>query len=221
MQILLVLIALVVIGAVVWVSHQMAEARRRELAACARERGWSFAPERDRDMDDRYSGFSCLKRGHSRYAHNVMKGERDGLPVTAFDYHYVTGHGKNRQTHRFSALIVRSPLPLRPLFIRPENFFDKLTEFVGLDDIDFESAEFSRKFYVKAQDRRWAYDVIHPRMMEYLMQAPRFSLQFDGDNIIAWRGRRFSGPDFDEACGVVRGMLDRLPEYLKQQQDGT
>jgi hypothetical protein len=219
MQILLVLIALAVFGVVAYVSHQMAEARRRELAAYAGEQGWSFSPQRDRDMDNRYPEFGCLKHGHSRYAHNVMKGEKDGLPVTGFDYHYVTGHGKNRQTHRFSALIVRSPLPLRSLFIRHENLFDKLTEFVGLDDIDFESAEFSREFYVKAQDRRWAYDVIHPRMMEFLLQAPRFSLQFDCDHVIAWRGRRFSGPDFTEACGVVRGILDRLPEYLKQQQE--
>jgi hypothetical protein len=221
MPVLYFLLALAVIGVVAYVSHKLAEARRRELAAYAAEQGWSFFPERVRDMDDRYPAFGCLNRGHGRFAHNVMTGKKNGLPLVAFDYRYVTGHGKNRRTHRFSALIVQPPLRLQPLFIRHENLLDKLTEFVGLDDIDFESAEFSREFYVKAQDRRWAYDVIHPRMMEFLLQAPRFNLQLDRRHIIAWRGSRFSGPDFTAACGVVQGMLDRLPEYLKQQQGAT
>ena len=107
-----------------------------------------------------------------------MKGERDGRDVTAFDYHYVTGHGKSRKVHNFSALIIQSPLPLKPLFLRPENIFDKVTDFFGYDDIDFESAEFSRQFYVKAPEKRWAYDILHQRMMEYLLENPKFHFQF-------------------------------------------
>ena len=46
----------------------------------------------------------------------------------------------------FSTIVVESDVVLEPLFIRPERLFDKVKEFVGIDDIDFESAEFSRKF---------------------------------------------------------------------------
>lgn len=220
MQVLIILIALAAIGVVIYVSERMAAARRRELTAFASERGWSFRPDKDRDLDDRFPGFGCLRRGHSRYAHNLMRGERDGLPLLAFDYHYATGHGKNRRTHRFSALILRSPLPLRPLFVRREHAFDRLTEFVGLDDIDFESAEFSRRFYVKAEDRRWAYDVIHPRMMEYLLAAPDLNFQFDATHLVVWRGRRFAPADFDAALAHACGILERLPGYLQRQQRG-
>jgi len=119
-----------------------------------------------------------------------MEGTWSDRHLLAFDYHYEThstdskGHRRTNH-HHFSAVILASALPLKPLFIRAEGFFDKLTEFVGFDDIDFESAEFSRKFYVKAKDRRWAYDVIHARTMEFLLSMPRFTIQFDRNNVIA------------------------------------
>ena len=171
-------------------------------------------------MSDRYPSFKCLRRGHSRWAYNIMRGDRDGRDVTAFDYHYVTGHGKNRQVHNFSALVLQSPLTLKPLYIRPENVFDKVSDFFGKDDIDFESAEFSRKFFVKAPEKRWAYHVIHQQMMEYLLEAPSFHIQFDSRDVMVWRNRRFREQDFDEAFTLIQGMLERLPEYVKKQLEG-
>jgi hypothetical protein len=210
----IITIAIVVVAAVIAIQMFAASRRRKELAAYARQKGLSFCAEKDRAMKDRYAEFKCLRRGHGQYAVNVMAGELQGLPVNAFDYRYVTGSGKNRRVHRFSALIAKSPVSLKPLLIRREHAFDKLTEFFGLDDIDFESAEFSRRFFVKSPDKRWAYDVIHQRMMEYLLAAPEYSIQFDSESVIAWRSRRFSTSDFDEAYGLIKGILDRLPGYL-------
>ncbi len=192
--------------------------RRKELAAWARRRGLRFDPAKNRDLDDAFPEFHCLRRGSSRFGYNICSGQVNGLDVATFDYHYTTGSGKNRSTHRFSAVILDAPLPLKPLLIRREGLFDKFTGFLGFDDIDFESAEFSRDFFVKSPDRKWAYDVIHARMMEYLMGAAEFSVQFDAGHIIAWRNRRFSPSDFDDAIALIRGILDRLPDYLVQQQ---
>jgi len=209
----------VLIVALVGVGLYMQAKRRQELRAWAHGHGLSFDPSRDSGMDDRFPGFRCLRQGHSRYAHNVMDGKWAGeLPVTAFDYQYTTGSGKNQTTHNFSAVIVRSPVPLKPLFVRREGFFDKVGEFFGFDDIDFESAEFSRMFYVASPDRRWAYDVIHQRMMEYLMAAPNFTIEFEGLHVIASRSGRFRPYDFEAAVETVRGILDRLPGYLVRQQ---
>jgi hypothetical protein len=183
-------------------------------------------------MDARYPEFSCLQEGHSRYGYNVMRGTwsepgdaplpggRTELPVCAFDYRYVTGSGKNQQTHTFSAVVVDSPIPLKPLLIRPENFFDKVAEFFGAEDINFESAEFSREFYVKSPDKRWAYDVISQRMMEFLLNVPRFHVQFAVTRIMVWRSSTFKTADFGSAVRLARGMLERLPDYLVKQQLG-
>jgi hypothetical protein len=210
----LIPLAILVAGALIGLAIYSHYQRRKLLAEYAASHGLLFDHTKDRGLDDHYPDFNCLRRGRSRYAYNRISGEREGLSLLAFDYHYETGSGKNRRTHNFSAVIVESPVPLKPLHVRPENFFDKITEFVGFDDIDFESAEFSRKFYVKSPDKRWAYDVIHPRMMEYLLEAPRRSFQMAPGSLIAWGTSRFKPEQFDEAFGHIRGILDRLPQYL-------
>jgi len=214
--VLVLLLGAALVGVALWFSAR----RRKELAAWASSKGLAFRPERDRGFDERYRGFGCLRRGHSRAAYNIAEGDRNGRRVTAFDYRYVTGSGKNRQTHHFSAVVLRSLVDLKPLRIRSENVFDRMTEFFGLDDIDFESAEFSRAFHVKSSDKRWAYDVLHQRTMEFLLARPRFAIEFEGRDVIAWRNRRFSTETFDAAIGVVEGILDRLPEYVVRQQGG-
>jgi hypothetical protein len=57
--------------------------------------------------------------------------------------------------------------------------------------------------------------------MELLLAMPQFHIQFDRDCVMAWRDGTFSPADFEAAAEVIRGMLDRLPEYLVKQQEGT
>jgi len=216
----LFVVMFVVVAAVAVFAFYAAAKRRKELAAWAHGHGLSFDRSKRYYVDDRFAEFKCLRKGHSRYAYNTMKGNWGETPIVAFDYHYAIGSGKNRSDHNFSAAIVDSPIPLKGLFIRPEGFFDKVTEFFGFDDIDFESAEFSRKFYVTSPDKRWAYDVIHQQMMEYLMSVQNFCIQFGPTRVIAWRSRRFKPADFEAAIAVVRGMLERLPEYVIRRQTG-
>ena len=214
--VLVIVVGAAVIGIAAWFSAK----RRKELAAWASGKGLAFHPGRDHGFDERYRAFGCLRRGYSRCAYNIAEGDWNGRRLTAFDYRFVTGSGKNRQTHRFSAIVLRSDVRLKPLRIRPENIFDRVTEFFGLDDIDFESAEFSREFHVKSSDKRWAYDVLHQRTMEFLLSMPRFSIELDGRHVIAWRNRRFNVETFESAIAVVEGVLDRLPEYVVHEQEG-
>ena len=190
---------------------------RKKIATYAESKGWHFTAEKDKNMSTRFPEFKYLRRGHSRYAYNIMHGRHEEQEITAFDYHYVTGHGKSRKVHNISVFILGSLLSLKPLYIRPENIFDRVSDFFGHDDIDFESAEFSRKFFIKAPDKRWAYHVIHQQMMEYLLLAPTFHIQMDGEHIMLWRNRRFNEQDFDAAFALILGILSRLPEYLKTQ----
>jgi hypothetical protein len=196
-----------------------AKERTREMSEWGFENGLMFT-ERDRHMDDEFPRYSCLRQGHSRYAKNILTGVYRGSQICAFDYHYTTGSGKNRRHHSFSALMVNTGLHLKPLFIRTEHFFDKVTEFVGFDDIDFESVEFSREFYVKSRDKKWAYDVLNQKSMEYLLRAPRYTLDFQGRYIMAYRNRKFKIAEFDEAFKVIKGLLDLLPDYLMRELKG-
>ena len=213
---------ILIIALIAWSMYAAAK-RRQELAAWCASRGFTFDEGRDRSFMDRYPNFACLRQGdQDRYAYNIARGTWGERPLIAFDYHYetVSTDSKGRRqthSHYFSAVILDSELPLKPMKIRPEGFFDKVSEFFGYDDIDFESAEFSRKFHVTAPERRWAFDVLHQRTMEYLLSVPAHTMEFDRHQVVALRRGTMGPAGFEMAAEVVAGVLDRLPEYLKQQ----
>ncbi len=219
----LFLLFAVAAGALALLCWYMGEKRRKALRAWADAHALLFSAEREYGFDVRYPQFGVLGKGDNRYAYNMMRGSWNGRAMQAFDYHYEihSTDSKGRRTthhHHFSAILLDSAVPLKPLFIRPEGFLDKVTEFLGFDDIDFESAEFSRKFYVKASDKKWAYDVIHQRAMEFLLGGPAFTIQFETGCVLVCRGATFGVDEFGQAVEAAAGLLDRLPEYVIKQQ---
>ena len=150
-------------------SYYQRQKRREELAAFSRQHNLTFDPDRDDSIEDQFPNLRFLQQGDDdRYAYNRMSGEWNGRALLGFDYHYQTHSTDskgNRESHdhNFSAVILTSAIPLQPLFIRPEGFFDKIKEFFGVEDINFESAEFSRAFYVTADNKKWALRCDSPR----------------------------------------------------------
>jgi hypothetical protein len=216
----LFILAVLAFAAFAYLTWRADRKRREELRSWARTRGFTFRAAKDGGLGRRYPDLAPLQRGRRRHARNVMTGERQGRPVTAFDYRYVTGHGKNRRTHNLSAVVVRSPHPLIPLQIRGENVFDRVGEFLGVNDIDFESAEFSRRFHVSSPDRKWAYDVLHARTIAYLLREGFCNLVFDGWHVMAYRSRRFSPREFTRAIELAAGILERIPDYVVREMTG-
>ncbi len=226
MEILFVIIIIGLMIALAVYSYQQAAQRRKDLQALADRLGWTFTADKDHSVDSRFDAFSCLRQGSNRYAYNMLQGRYQQHGVCAFDYHYETHSTDskgNRQTHHFtfSALVLETGLPLKPLLIRPEGFFDKIGEFFGFDDIDFESTQFSREFFVKSPDRRWAFDVIHQATMEFLLAAPRFTIEFAGPRIITYRSSCFGPAEFESALRVTEGIIERLPNYLLREWKGA
>ena len=209
-----VFLAAVLVGVAAWRSA----VRKKALTVWADSRGLTLLAGRDTGFDDRYPAFRALRRGSSRYAHHRMEGQWNERRVMAFDYHYVTGSGKNRQVHQFSGVLVESTVPLKPLLVRSENILDRIGEAFGMDDLDFESSEFSRAYHVRSSNRRWAYDVLHARTIEFLLQYPKHNFQFDERHVLIWRDRRFDAASFDQALMIATGVLDRLPDYVLRQQ---
>ena len=220
-----IIVILLIVGAAVF-GIQQARKRREALAAWAEQQGLEFAADEIRGFDERYPSFDCLRTGSNCYAYNISRGLWYQRSVQAFDYHYEThstdskGH-RTTHHHHFSAVIVANKVPLKPLLIRPEGFFDRVKDLFGFEDINFESAEFSRKFYVAAPERKWAYDVLHQRALEFLLVSPVFSLMFDAHSVIAWRNTTFKPAEFTQSLTLVRGLLDQLPEYVVKEQTGA
>ncbi|MBZ0256837.1 hypothetical protein K8I31_12295 [bacterium] len=210
---------IIVIIAILILAYIASQRRKKELRAWAESKGLGFNPSSNSSVDDNLP-FRCLQRGHSRRGYNFISGRYGNYDIYVFDYRYTTGSGKNQQTHTLTVVGVDAAMPLQPLFIRRESFFDKMSEFVGFDDIDFEWKEFSDAFYVKSSNKKWAYDVINQKTMEYLMLAPKLEVEMADVMMVAWNDRVFTTSEIELAIDFLYGILNCFPDYLIQELKG-
>jgi hypothetical protein len=221
------IIVLVIVGA--WYSHQAQQKRIAELAQLAAAHAWQFDQSQDSSHDDRYNNFSIFNQGDDRYAYNTLRGDVQiagrRWAVQLGDYHYRTtststdSKGNKTTTHhhhQLSYLILDTPYLGAPhLFVRREGFFDKLANFFGFSDINFESEEFSRRFRVKSPDKRFAYDVIHPRMMEFLLDEEPPMIDFQRGLCCLSRGERcWTAVQFEQNLDWARRFFELWPRHI-------
>lgn len=219
LPILLLLLLAFIICQVVWTGGK-AQERRGRLAALATRHGWRFDVLRDRNIRKQFEEIPLFQRGTDRYAENVIQGEYGGRRLLMFDYHYETesGLGKDRRTqhHHYGIVTLRSTFLLKPLVIRPGGLWDRITGAFGWGDIDFESAEFSRRYHVSGPDRRWAFDVITPRTMELLLAGEKFTLCMTRTDILFSRPHRLSPEQMLDGMALCAAVLDGIPECSRE-----
>ena len=150
-----------------------------------------------------------------------MTGSPDKLAFEAclaFDFHYETySQSKNgRQTHHhwFSFFILTLPAVFPELTIRRENFFTRVAEVFGYQDIEFESAEFSRAFNVRSPDKKFAYDVCNAPMMEYLLANRDLSVEIENQALALAFDSCLSVEQVEANLRRLIEMRARLPDYL-------
>jgi len=215
--IFILFVLLVIAGAVY--SAIAAKKRREELFAFATRLGLDFSPGNDYGLADRFGFLDKLAQGSNRYAFNVISGNYRQNQVLAFDYHYETHSTDskgNRQTHHhyFSFFILLLPISFPELKITREGLLSKLAQALGYDDIDFESAEFSRTFCVRSKDRKFAYDVCNAQMMEYLLANRDLSLEIEGPALALAFDTRLSAAEIEANLQRLLEIRLRLPDYL-------
>jgi len=158
---------------------------------------------------------SRLARGDDRYAFNILRGTYHEQALFVFDHHYQTGSDKNQEDHygTMLMLIVKEIFP--QLTIEPENLGLKIAETFGVAcDIKFESAEFSRRYCVRSADRKFAYDVCNPQMIDYLLLNPGLKIEIQGPVIsLAFEPQLLAGQIEFNLQRLVE-IRSRLPQYL-------
>jgi hypothetical protein len=171
--VLLVVLFVIVFAIVVVFAAIAAAKRRKDMARLAALWGYRYCTSDPGDVAAQYAGlFDLFKTGHSRRAKNLLFGREGAMDLCLFDYQYTTGSGKNSHTSYFQVVLMGLPIVAPRLQVRPESFLDTLASWVGHDDLDFESAEFSRRYHVKCSEPKFAYDVLHARLIEQLLALP-------------------------------------------------
>lgn len=219
MQILIFVLAVGVIITLGIFGAMAAKKRREELAVLAARLGLRYSAEKDYSLGDRFGFLNALAQGSNRYAYNILAGHHRGHEVLAFDYHYETHSTDSkgrRQTHHhhFSFFILMLPQRFPELRITKEGMFSKIAQVFGYDDIDFESAEFSRAFCVRSKDKKFAYDICHGQMMEYLLANRDLSIEIEGPALALAFGKCLAAPEVEMNLDRLTEIRSRWPEYL-------
>ncbi len=215
--VVLVFAAFLALAVVVVVfSYLAAKKRREEMLAFATSRGWRFEADQPL-LVERFTG-PPFGLGFGRRAYNVLYGSHDGRDLVSFDYEYKTRTTNGKQTtthtHRFSVLGLSMGLVMPALSVDPENFLDRFVGRLTGTDIDLESEEFNRTFTVSCPDRKFASDVLHPQMMEFLLQNRHLGWRFEQDSMLVIAQGQRTPQQVDATLQVMDGITDRVPEFV-------
>jgi hypothetical protein len=212
--VVIIIIAIVIVVAIFAYLNNLK--RQQEWQQFALNHGLNYSKNDTIDIPEYYSEYQLFREGHSRKAYNICQGMEKDIKILAFDYRYTTGSGKNSHTYYFTPLIIESNLVFKPLIIRPENLFDKIGAAIGFDDIDFESAAFSKKYYVKCPDKKFAYDIIHARMMEFLLECQSMNIETHGDNLLFHQGKTLSISEVELMLIAAHKFIELTPDYVRK-----
>lgn len=218
-------VVLVVVFAIL--SYRAGKKRQAEFQAMCAQRGWTWT-----ERDDRWvQAFAQAPfgYGHDRRATNVVTGAHDGRPFVSFDYRYHTsethtdsnGHTTTREvSHDFAIVAIDAGVPFPDLAVEPEWFLSRMVGRLTNADIELESEDFNRAFTVTCADRKFASDVLHPQMMEYLLGHRERTFRFDQNYALAIAKGHAAIAELDAGLAFVDGVLDRIPDFVWRQANG-
>ena len=190
----------------------------KRTKAYAAERGWTYR-SRDRKLAERWTG-PPFENGHNRRCENIIEGRYEGWPFSAFVHRYETGAGDDESTWTtvIVALLCETSLP--DLNVVKEGAFSRAMGKVFNYDFQLESEEFNRAYTVVADDRKFASAVLHPRMMELLMQGERHSWALRNGDLLGFDNWNGKPEELTRHLDQLIAILRSIPEYVWQDRGG-
>lgn len=213
---LIIILVVLVVGAIAWFSYQAEKKRREAIARWAASNGWTYVDEDDRWVDV-WSG-RPFGQGHGRRAENVLDRVVAGRRNVVFDYSYKETHSNGKTTttttYEFSVYAVHLPAALPALSFEPEGLWDKTVKLFGGDDLELESDEFNRRYRVRADDPKVAYDVLNARTMEALLGVDGIDFRIQGTWLLAVERGDLDVLVIPGRIAVLQGIVDRVPSFV-------
>jgi hypothetical protein len=215
-----VAVLVVVIGVGTWlIQRELHKRKVAEFTAFAAKRGWHYA-EKDNSLAGRYVG-QPFGKGFGREAKHVLAGQHRGRDLIAFEYIYKEkrGSGKDQRTETFRNTVVALHTPAsRPtLEVSREGLGRRLLGMVGIRDLQLESEEFNKSFHIRTEDDKFAYDVLHPRTMEWMLGDQRCTdlpFRFERADLLTWRDGTIDLGTVDAMGDYLCDVLERVPSFV-------
>lgn len=169
----------------------------RAVAAFARGNGWSYE---ERGWRPLRPGPPYWSAGSAACAH-VITGTSGGEAFVAYEY-----------AHQAQVVSIKLPMSLPLVEVRPQGLAGGTS--VTMPNVALESEEFNRRFWVHAEDPKFASDVMHPRMMRELLSAPPICWRIWGDDLYGWWPGESAPSRILLTLAVLHGVKDAIPAFV-------
>ncbi|MGL4304862.1 MAG: hypothetical protein ACRCSF_01805 [Mycobacteriaceae bacterium] len=190
-----------------------------EHLAFAEARGWRYSAA-DGALTGRFLGVP-FGRGDSREVRYVFEGQHRSRNFIAFYYTYTvtSGSGKDRTTTRYHFMVVgmSTPSATPTLEVSRAGFGSKLAGFFGAKDLQLESEVFNDAFRIETDNDKFAYDVLHPRTMQWMLEDQRFvtaPFRFERSDLLTWQQHRMDTELIMPTLNYLCDIVDAVPAFV-------
>jgi hypothetical protein len=212
-----IVLGLLVVLAIAIGTQIVKRMRQQDLARVAARLGLQFST--DDTFNTNALPFELFGKGDGNGSENVMWGVLENDPVRAVDFWYYVdssdseGHS-SRSYHRFSCAIGLLPVDGPRLSIGHETLFTRAAGHLGFHDVEFESEEFNRAFRVESDDKKYAFAVCDPKMMEWLLASGHpFCFEVVGPFVMAYT-KKLPPPELPTLLRALLGFRRHVPAVV-------
>jgi hypothetical protein len=191
-----------------WVDR--AQARLAREQAGAERYGWHPGT----DADGQLHAAGCRIFAPDGQLRRILVGEYQGRRIRMAEFVHTT-RGRYLPTTWVNHLIaIELPARLPDLAVGSEAVVGDGTVEPGMVRVEVESEAFNRRFRVVGADERYGSAMLHPRMMEWLLDRPPLDLRVSGSLVVASAAKPWTVPRALTALPVLSGFVDLIPPFV-------
>jgi hypothetical protein len=215
--ILILVLGVTAVGLVAYLGYLSKKRRRQGFQTMATQLGLEYS------LEDPFGllgePFSLFQKGDGRGIENVLSGLWHDLEVRAFDFWYYEestdseGHS-SRSYYRFDCAVVPIAAACPGISIDHETFLTRLAGALSFHDIEFEDEAFNKAFNIRANDRKFANDLIDARMMAWLQaHATAYAIEVVGNRVLV-AGPKIQPTQIVQVIGTAKAFVDQIPQVV-------
>ncbi len=181
----------------------------------AERHGWKYTGHAP-GITTRLNGFP-FGVGTHRHVDDCITGRYGGFDCSHFTYRFEYRMGQDRAAEQvFTMTVATLEVPVDRLDLVPEDGASRIMSAITGTDIDLESAEFNRSWRLMSPNKRFAVDVVDPRMMEHLLRyrLPGVAVRIESSYVIAWSAGYGMLEDIVARLNLVTGIASRMPAHV-------
>jgi len=179
--------------------------RQRGLRSFARRMGFRYGWR----IKGEPTWLSCsllTARGPARL-HDVLSGKWEGYDVHVFDYGLFRPFRPRSGISRVTCFLLEHEKAIPEVLVERRPTSWDIDVGANAHEVKLESLDFLRAFRVFGRSRRAAYDICHPRLMEYLLANSELGIAIGKGCLILWVG--------SSALPSVEGISKRLTQLVE------